>query len=245
MRILVFQHLDVEHPGVFRDLWDASGHQWLPVELDAGEPIPPLEGFDLLAVMGGPMDVWQEEQHPWLIPEKAAIRRWVRELNRPYLGICLGHQLLADALGGTVELMQRPEVGLATIELTDAGHADPLLAGFPAMVETLQWHGAEVSRLPEGGVVLAANAACPIQAMRIGRQAWGFQYHMEITPSTVADWGLIPEYRASLETALGAERAAGLAAEVAPKLPAFRDSAELLAANLEALVAQASLKRSA
>ncbi len=160
MRILVFQHVDVEHPGVFREFWAEQGHQWTPVELDAGESIPPLDGFDLLVVMGGPMDVWQEDIHAWLRPEKEAIRRWVQDLGGPYLGICLGHQLLAEALGGKVGAMARPEVGLADVTLTAEGRRDPILAGFPATIESFQWHGAEVSTVPEGAVILAANAAC-------------------------------------------------------------------------------------
>src|ERR1700722_1706418 len=78
MKILVFQHLDVEHPGVFRDFWNEQRFEQTVVELDEGEPIPNLDGFDLLAAMGGPMDVWQEYRHAWLLPEKAAIRKWVR-----------------------------------------------------------------------------------------------------------------------------------------------------------------------
>ena len=149
MRIFALQHVAVEHPGIFRDFWAEAGHELVQVELDAGEAIPPLEEFDLMVVMGGPMDVWQEAEHPWLVPEKAAIRRWVLELDRPFLGICLGHQLLAEALGGVVGPMTAPpEVGLVDVRLTEAGRVDPVLAGFPAVVETFQWHGAEVTRPP-------------------------------------------------------------------------------------------------
>lgn len=238
MRILVFQHLAVEHTGVFGDLWRQGAHEEVIVELDEGQPIPPLEGFDMLVAMGGPMDVWQEDIHPWLVPEKAAIRRWVRELQRPYLGICLGHQLLADALGGKVSLMGAPEVGLRTVELTETGRADPLFAGIEPTLETLQWHGAEVSVLPEGAEVLAANAACPTQAIRCGKWAYGFQYHMEITERTVGDWERIPEYKASLEQALGSAEASKLAATIEPRLPAFRQTAKLLNENLMSLISR-------
>lgn len=226
MKILVFQHLRVEHSGIFAEFWREAGHGEHIVELDEGEAIPDLDGFDMLAVMGGPMDVWQEDAHPRLRQEKAAIRHWVRELKRPYLGICLGHQLLADALGGKVGLMKAPEVGLATVELTQAGRADRLFDGVDPAIETLQWHGAEVSALPEGGEILAANAACPVQAMRVGQNAYGFQYHMEITERTVDDWSKIPEYAASLKQALGADEARRLAQTVAPHLPAFRATAQ-------------------
>jgi GMP synthase-like glutamine amidotransferase len=238
MKILVFQHLRVEHSGIFAEFWREAGHSEHIVELDEGEAIPELDGFDMLAVMGGPMDVWQEDAHPWLKQEKAAIRRWVRELKRPYLGICLGHQLLADALGGTVGLMKAPEVGLASVELTAAGRADRLFAGVDATIETLQWHGAEVSELPEGGEILAANAACPIQAMRVGQNAYGFQYHMEITERTVGDWSQISEYAASLEQALGADEAGRLAQTVAPHLPAFRTTASRINDNFFAAISR-------
>lgn len=232
MQILVLQHLPVEHPGVFRDLWRETGARLHTVELDAGELIPPLEAFDLMVVMGGPQDAWEDDLHPWMTAEKAAIRDWVVRLERPFLGLCLGHQLLAAALGGTVGRMRAPEVGLTPVTLTEAAADDPLLAGLGPTLSTFQWHGAEVVRPPDGAVVLAGNAACQVQAMRVGRNAWGLQFHVEITETTVPDWRAIPAYAASLEAALGADGAARLAGDVAARLPAFAATARHVNDNL-------------
>ena len=238
MRILVLQHLAIENPGIFADYWKEAGHSLHTVELDEGATIPPLDGFDLMVVMGGPMDTWQEDQHPWLVGEKAAIRTWVRDLGRPYLGFCLGHQLLGAALGGTVGLMRSPEVGLMDVALTEEGRADPIFAGIPPAIGTLQWHGAEISAPPKDAVVLASNDACPVQVIRCGRRAYGFQCHVEISNTTVGDWACVPEYKLSLERTLGAAAAANLATTVAEKLPTFHAIARRLNDNFFALISK-------
>jgi GMP synthase-like glutamine amidotransferase len=238
MRILVFQHVAVEHPGIFREFWRDDGDEWCTVELDAGQVIPDLTDFDLLVAMGGPMDVWQEDRYSWLGPEKAAIRHWVKDFGRPFLGVCLGHQLLAAALGGVVRLMDQPEIGVGEVTLSETGRRDPLFAGFAVAVETFQWHGAEIARLPDGAEILASNAACPIQAFRYGRHAYGLQYHVEITASTVDEWSNIPEYRTGLER-IGSGAAVQLREIVAERLPSFAASARRLNDNLSAIITAA------
>lgn len=243
MHLLVFQHLPVENPGVLLDFWREAGHSWHVVEFDVDAPIPDLSGFDMMVVMGGPMDVWQEDLHPWLRREKAAIAHWVRDLGRPYLGICLGHQLLAEALGGRVGLMAMPEVGMRSVALNPAGRRDRFFDGLGPDLETLQWHGAEVAEVPAGAEVLASSPLCPVQAMRFGRHAYGLQFHVEITSATIAAWRDIPEYEASLEQALGVDGALALGAEVSRKLPASRSMARRMNDNLTALIGAATSMR--
>jgi GMP synthase-like glutamine amidotransferase len=238
-RLLVFQHLDIEHPGVFRDFLARDGVAVHTVELDAGEAIPPLDDFDALWVMGGPMDVWDEPALPWLRDEKAAIREAVLTRSMPYLGLCLGHQLLAEACGGEVGLMAEPEVGVFDIELTAAAASDALFANVAAG-PCFQWHSAGVTQLPPGAVSLATSPRCPVQALRVGRHAWGLQYHVEISATTVAEWASVPAYREALEKSLGEAALTRVEADALRLLPQLNEAAGLLYA---AFVQQVRLSR--
>jgi GMP synthase-like glutamine amidotransferase len=233
-RLLVFQHIDLEHPGIFRDFLAEDGIAWDAVELDAGEAIPDLGDYDGLWVMGGPMDVWEEAEHPWFVAEKAAIHEAVSDRGLPFFGLCLGHQLLADALGGTVGKAATPEIGVLEVELTPDGQASPLFKGMEHHGTCLQWHGAEVTRPPEGARVLASSPACRVQAMSIGEQAFSLQYHVEITETTVSDWAAVPAYKKALEDNLGADALAQFQADTAAHMADFNRTARRLYDNFMA-----------
>ena len=228
MHILVLQHARLEHPGVFRDFLTRDGHSWDAVELDEGESLPSLDGYDALWVMGGPMDVWQEDQHPWLRGEKALIREAVVDREMPFLGLCLGHQLLAEALGGAVGPSKLPEIGVLEVNLTD--HSD-VFAGLPKTIECLQWHSAEITQMPEGARVLASSPACAVQAMAWKDHAYALQFHMEIEADTVTNWADIPEYADALDKAMGEGAVSRLKDACAERMATFNASAERLYGN--------------
>ncbi len=235
-RILVFQHLRIEHPGVFRNFFEDDGIEYHVIELDEGEMIPDLKDYDALWVMGGPMDVWEEDKYPWLIDEKAAIRKAINELNMPYVGICLGHQLLADALGGEVGPATTSEVGVLQIQKTEAGKHSPFYKDLPESMPCLQWHAAEVKQAPNGMKVLSSSDKCSVQALSLGTQVFSMQYHQEIIASTVSDWSAIPAYKTALESSLGKGAVETLEQTVLEYMPEFNNTARQLYNNWKSTI---------
>lgn len=186
MKLLVFQHIPGEHPAAFGRWAAEAGDDMTVVRFFAGDSIPSLNDYDALLVMGGPMDVWETGAHPWLIDEISAIHRWVSDLRRPYLGLCLGHQLLAEAMGGSCRKMATPEIKVSNVDVMDPN--DPLLGVCPARFPAMHWHGVEVAILPPNATILAKSQGCANQAMRIGKTAWGLQYHPELEAGTATGW---------------------------------------------------------
>lgn len=184
---LIIKHIDIEGPGTLGDFLRAKGIQTRTVELGEGEPLPvSLEGIKAVIVLGGPMNVDEEDKYPFLKAENEFIQKALKS-NVPYLGICLGSQLLAKAAGARVVCSPVKEIGWYTIDLTEEGRKDPLFKGFRADESIYHWHG-DMFMIPSNGALLATAKGCPHQALRVGKNAYGVQFHVEVTDKSIKEW---------------------------------------------------------
>ncbi len=185
--ILIIKHIDIEGPGTLGDFLIAQTEAFRIVELGAGEPIPPDPCiFKGVVVLGGPMNVYEEDHYPFLKPENDFIQK-VLKAGIPYLGICLGSQLLAKAAGARVVKSPVKEIGWYQIQLTDAGKKDPLFDGFRESDPIYHWHG-DMFQIPPNGKLLASARGCPHQAFKVGMCAYGLQFHVEVTDKSIKEW---------------------------------------------------------
>jgi GMP synthase-like glutamine amidotransferase len=176
------------------------------IELDEGEKIPDdLKKFDGMFCMGGPMDTYMEKEYPWLIEEKKRIKEFVVDLKKPYLGFCLGCQLLGEIVGGKVVKSNPAEIGIMDINFTENKKKDTLFSKFPDSIKSLQWHSYEVQGIEKNPdiTLLASSPVTKYQIFKYQKHAYGIQFHIEIKYTTVNDWGRVPEYKKALEDQLG------------------------------------------
>jgi GMP synthase (glutamine-hydrolysing) len=186
MKIIVIMHVESEGPGSLGTCLDSVGAEIVTVRLYAGDRLPSdLSVFDAVVSMGGPMNVYEEDEHPFLKEETAFLKQAV-EADVPALGICLGAQMIAKATGARVTKSPNKEVGWGQVALTDGGKEDSAFKGLPATLEVLQWHG-DMFHIPQNGILLASSKDCPHQAFRY-RNALGLQFHLEVTEKILSDW---------------------------------------------------------
>jgi len=232
MKFLVLQHINIEHPGIFLDFMKKDKIHIDTIELDEGEKIPKLESYDAMIVMGGPMDTWQEEAHPWLKVEKEEIHKFVSVMKKPFLGLCLGAQLLSEVVGGKVRKMKTPEIGVMDISITNTSS---IFSGMSKNLKVLQWHSYEACDLPKNTDLLASSPLCGTQAFSFGN-AFGLQFHVEQTNETVPQWACVPEYKSALEKTLGSNALEKFRKEVEVNLKMFNSSARTIYDNFKKVI---------
>jgi len=179
MSLVVFEHHPLETSVLLGAMLLRHGHRLRVVKLHEGESVPvDLDDVDGIISMGGPMNVDEADRYPWMDPEMAYLCE-AHAAGLPCIGICLGAQLMAKAMGGQVQAMAQPEVGWGMVRLSFAGSTDPVLTGVPWQTMQFHMHGQHIVALPVGAVTLASSKACPIQAFRAGLKSYGFQFHFE------------------------------------------------------------------
>jgi GMP synthase (glutamine-hydrolysing) len=190
--LLCLRHEEPDHLGTAEEVFAASGPDVTYVDLWTGAGLPDPREVAGVVALGGVMNVDQTDAHPFLIPERDFLERAVAA-ELPVLGICLGGQLLARALGGRVQKAEAPETGFFPLHPTDEAPSDPLFSCFGDGDRMFQWHE-DTFELPEGSSLLLSGDGVPNQAFRIGERAWGVQFHPEVTPQLLEAWlDAIPE----------------------------------------------------
>ena len=237
--IIILQHIPIETPGYILDLMKIDRFNITTIELDQGEKIPNnLSSYDAMFCMGGPMDTWMEETYPWLIDEKNKIKEYVINLKKPYLGFCLGCQLLGEILGGQVVKSNPPEIGILDINMTKNKNFDKLFLEYPEKIKALQWHSYEVIDLEKNNDVkiLASSATTKYQIFKYMDHAYGIQFHIEIKEDTVSQWSCVPEYEKALEDSLGKDALKIFDQNAKINMKLMNTSAEILYKNLKKII---------
>ena len=239
MEVIVLQHIKIEDPGYIKDLMLNDGVNLTTVELDEGEKIPnDLNKFDAMFCMGGPMDTYMEDQYPWLIDEKKKIKEFVVTLKKPYLGFCLGCQLLGEAVGGNVVKSNPSEIGIMDINFSAEKNNDSLFSSFPNKIKSLQWHSYEVDNLESNKdvVILASSPITKYQIFKYQNHAYGIQFHIEIKDTTVNEWGCVPEYKSALEKQLGEGALEKFDKEAKSNMSQMNNYSEILYTNFKKII---------
>jgi GMP synthase (glutamine-hydrolysing) len=227
-RVLALQFFWDDPPGYLDEIMQEHGILCKIVKVDE-ECVPDPTEFEALIAMGGPQHVGADDRYPYLVGATAAIRKAVEE-DIPYLGLCLGGQLLAHALGATVKRHSMASIGFYEVRLTDEGKADPLFQGLPGYQQVIHWHE-DTFDIPKGAIQLATNERTENQAFRYKRHAYGLQYHIEVAPSMLDIWLHYPEYRQEIVDTLGEEAADKFVSDRPELYPLYREHTRIVFEN--------------
>lgn len=227
-RVLALQFIWDDPPGYLGEIMEAHGIAYDVIKVEEA-PVPDPRAYDAFIAMGGPQHVGADERYPYLAGVEAAIRKAVAE-DIPYLGLCLGGQLLAHALGATVKRHSMPSIGFYEVQFTEEGKADPIFRGLPGYQQVIHWHE-DTFDIPQGAVQLAFNPYTHNQAFRYGRRAYGTQYHIELSPSMLDVWLYYPEYRREIVRALGEEAVGKFERDRDRLYPLYREHTRIMFEN--------------
>jgi len=186
MNALIIKHEEIEGPGLIEYCLGQEKLSYQILELRSGVHLPKPDGFTHVVFLGGPMNVYEEDRYPFLRDEDLFIKEAIQR-GKWILGICLGAQLMAKALGARVFRAPVKEIGWYDVSLTRIGSIDPLFRRLPKTFSVFQWHE-DTFEMPHGAILMATSSLVPHQAFRYGENAYGLQFHLEVTQEMIREW---------------------------------------------------------
>ena len=186
MSVLIIKHIDIEGPGLIEDCLRQEKIPYQILNLKPNIRLPKLDGFTHIVFFGGPMNVYEEDLYPFLRDEDLFIKEAIQR-GKTILGICLGAQLIAKALGAKVFKAPVKEIGWYDVSLTDEGTKDPLFSSLPKKFSVFQWHE-DTFEIPKSAELIVTSPSVPHQAFRYGERVYGLQFHLEVTEEMIREW---------------------------------------------------------
>ena len=230
--ILIIKHIDIEGPETIGECFKSKGHKLKIIDLSLGDALPSnFSGIEAVVVLGGPMNVYEEKKYSFLKKENAFIKKIIKN-EIPYLGICLGAQLLAKAVGAKVTKSPVKEVGWFQVDLTEDGKNDSFFEGLDEKIDVFQWHE-DTFAIPQGGKWLGKSEGCAHQAFRVGCCAYGVQFHFEITDKSIKEWS--DAYFKEDRTALKSKKQSMLNTYIKKK-QSFHETGKIICDNFSKIV---------
>ena len=186
MNVLIIKHIDIEGPGLIENCLRQGNIPFFILNLEPGIRFPKIDGITHLVILGGPMNVYEENRYPFLKDEDLFIKEAIQR-GKSVLGICLGAQLIAKALGAKVFKAPVKEIGWYDVSLTEEGSKDPFFSNLPNTFPVFQWHG-DTFEIPKLGKLIGTSSSVPHQAFRYSERVYGLQFHIEVTQEMIQEW---------------------------------------------------------
>ena len=186
MNVLIIKHIKLEGPGLIEYCLKQEKIPYLIINLETGARLPKLDHFTHIIILGGPMNVYEEDRYPFLRNEDLFIKEAIQR-GKKILGICLGAQLIAKSLGAKVFKAPMKEIGWYDVSLTEEGSKDPFFSYLPQTFSVFQWHE-DTFEIPKAGKLIATSNPISHQAFRYGENACGLQFHLEVTKEMISPW---------------------------------------------------------